>query len=94
MSCTIKFILKGLSWLLLLPVYFYRASISPLLPSSCRHVPTCSQYAIEAVQIHGPFKGFYMATKRILHCHPWGTHGYDPVPPRKPAKVKKPNLND
>ena len=69
--------------IVLLPVYFYRAAISPPTPPSCRHIPTCSQYAIDAVKIHGPLKGFLMATNRILHCHPWGTHGYDPVPPRK-----------
>jgi putative membrane protein insertion efficiency factor len=83
----IKKIANGFRWILvqvvLLPVYFYRAAISPLTPASCRHIPTCSQYAIEAVKVHGPFKGFWMATKRILHCHPWGTSGYDPVPPRK-----------
>ncbi|MCK9639643.1 MAG: membrane protein insertion efficiency factor YidD [Prolixibacteraceae bacterium] len=80
-------IAAGLRWVLvqmvLLPVYFYRAAISPLTPASCRHIPTCSQYAIDAVKIHGPFKGFFMATNRILHCHPWGTSGYDAVPPRK-----------
>ncbi|MCK9411486.1 MAG: membrane protein insertion efficiency factor YidD [Prolixibacteraceae bacterium] len=80
-------IAAGLRWILvqivLFPVYFYRAAISPLTPASCRHIPTCSQYAVDAVKIHGPFKGFFMATNRILHCHPWGTSGYDPVPPRK-----------
>ena len=83
----LKKITHGLTRILgkvvLLPVYFYRATISPLTPPSCRHIPTCSQYAIDAVKIHGPLKGFWMATNRILHCHPWGTHGYDPVPPRK-----------
>jgi len=81
--------LKILSWLLLLPVYFYKYAISPLTPASCRHVPTCSQYALEAVKIHGPFKGFWLATRRILRCHPWGTSGYDPVPPKKQIKVEK-----
>jgi putative membrane protein insertion efficiency factor len=83
----IKKIIGGVRWIfvqmLLLPVYFYRAAISPLTPASCRHIPTCSQYAIEAVKIHGPIKGFLLATNRILHCHPWGTHGYDPVPPKE-----------
>ena len=80
-------IIKGVRWVLvqviLLPVYIYRRVISPMTPPSCRHIPTCSQYAIEAVNIHGPVKGFLMATNRILHCHPWGTSGYDPVPPKK-----------
>jgi putative membrane protein insertion efficiency factor len=82
MQCVVKIIMKGLSWILLLPVYFYKYAISPLTPASCRHVPTCSTYAIEAVKIHGPFKGFWLATKRIARCHPWGTSGYDPVPPK------------
>ena len=47
---------------------------------SCRFVPTCSEYAIEAIKKHGPFKGLYLAVRRILRCHPWGGSGYDPVP--------------
>lgn len=89
MQCIAKMILKVLGSLLLLPVYFYKYAISPLTPASCRHVPTCSQYAVEAVKIHGPFKGFWLATKRISKCHPWGTHGYDPVPDKDQIKVKK-----
>lgn len=71
---------KILSTILLLPIYFYRASISPMLPQSCRYVPTCSEYAIEAIKKHGPLKGLWLAIKRILRCHPWGGSGYDPVP--------------
>ena len=71
---------KILSYLLLLPVYFYRGYISPMTPPSCRFVPTCSEYAIEAIKKHGPFKGLYLAVRRILRCHPWGGSGYDPVP--------------
>lgn len=74
------FIKKILSWLLLLPIYFYRYFISPIKPPTCRYTPTCSQYAIEAIQKHGPFKGLWLAVKRILSCHPWGGSGYDPVP--------------
>jgi len=69
--------------LLLLPVYFYKYAISPMTQASCRHVPSCSEYAVEALKIHGPIKGIYLATRRILKCHPWGTHGFDPVPPKK-----------
>jgi uncharacterized protein len=69
--------------LLLAPVYFYKYAISPMTPASCRHIPSCSEYAVEALKIHGPIKGTYLATRRILKCHPWGTHGYDPVPPKK-----------
>ncbi len=66
--------------ILLLPIYFYRKVISPLTPPSCRFVPTCSQYAIEALQKHGPVKGMWLTLKRISRCHPWGGSGYDPVP--------------
>ena len=59
---------KILSYLLLLPVYFYRGYISPMTPPSCRFVPTCSEYAIEAIKKHGPFKGLYLAVRRILRC--------------------------
>ena len=71
---------KLLVAILLLPVWFYRAFISPLTPPSCRFVPTCSEYAMEALQKHGPFKGLYLTVRRILRCHPWGGSGYDPVP--------------
>ena len=71
---------RFLSCILLLPFSFYRAAISPMFPPSCRYVPTCSQYAIEAIKKHGPFKGLWLAVKRILRCHPWGGSGYDPVP--------------
>lgn len=63
-------------------VKFYQWCISPLLPNSCRHIPSCSTYTIEAIQIHGAVKGSFLACKRILRCHPWGTSGYDPVPPK------------
>lgn len=63
-----------------LPIRFYRIAISPMLPSRCRHIPTCSEYALEALQKHGPITGLWLSIKRIGRCHPWGTHGYDPVP--------------
>lgn len=61
---------KLLSYLLLLPIYFYQKCISPLTSPSCRFTPTCSQYAVEAIKKHGPFKGLYLAIRRILRCHP------------------------
>lgn len=76
-----------LSVILLLPIRFYKACISPMLPPSCRYVPTCSQYAIDAIQIHGPLKGLWLATRRILSCHPWGGSGYDPVPAKIPTDI-------
>ena len=66
--------------ILILPIRFYQKCISPLTPPSCRFTPTSSQYAIEALRKHGPFKGLYLAIRRILRCHPWGGSGYDPVP--------------
>lgn len=69
-----------LSSLLILPVRFYQLCISPLFPGCCRFTPTCSQYAVEALRRHGPFKGSWLALRRILRCHPWGGSGYDPVP--------------
>ncbi len=66
--------------LLILPIRFYQLSISPMLPPCCRFTPTCSAYAIEAIERHGPFKGLWLAIRRILRCHPWGGSGYDPVP--------------
>ena len=69
-----------LSLILILPIRFYQLSISPPFPPSCRFTPTCSQYAIEAIRRHGPFKGLWLALRRLSRCHPWGGSGYDPVP--------------
>jgi len=69
-----------LSRLLVLPIRFYQVAISPLLGPSCRFTPTCSEYARQAILKHGPFKGLYLAIRRLLRCHPWGGSGYDPVP--------------
>ena len=61
-------------------VRFYQLCISPFTPAACRYTPTCSQYALEALRKYGPFKGGWLALRRILRCHPWGGSGYDPVP--------------
>jgi putative membrane protein insertion efficiency factor len=61
-------------------VRFYQIFLSPILPRSCRYTPTCSHYAVEALEKHGLIKGGYLAAKRILSCHPWGGSGFDPVP--------------
>ena len=71
---------KLLAQLLILPIRFYQRCISPLTPPSCRFTPTCSQYAVEALRKYGPFKGSWLALRRLLRCHPWGGSGYDPVP--------------
>lgn len=73
-----------LSELLIFPIRVYRAAISPLFPPCCRFTPSCSEYAIEALRVHGPLRGTWLALRRILRCHPWGGSGFDPVPPRKP----------
>ena len=58
----------------------YRWTISPLLGRVCRHEPSCSAYATEAIERHGSWRGFWLALSRFSRCHPWGGHGYDPVP--------------
>jgi putative membrane protein insertion efficiency factor len=68
------------AWPLIQLVRFYRFAISPWFGTNCRYQPTCSSYAIEALQIHGLFGGTWLAAKRIARCHPWGSSGYDPVP--------------
>jgi uncharacterized protein len=71
---------------LIAPIRFYRKYISPLFPPACRFQPTCSHYAIEAIETHGPLRGMGLALRRIARCHPitWlgGSSGFDPVPPR------------
>jgi len=64
----------------ILLIRFYQAAISPYTPAACRFSPTCSSYSLEALQVHGLFKGSWLAIKRIGKCHPWGGSGYDPVP--------------
>jgi putative membrane protein insertion efficiency factor len=78
----IKVLGKVLAFPLILLVKTYQLVISPLTPGSCRHTPTCSQYTVEAIQVWGPLKGLWLGLKRLSKCHPWGTHGYDPVPPK------------
>ncbi len=71
---------------LIAPIRVYRAVLSPLFPPSCRFQPTCSQYAIEAIETHGALKGAGLALRRLARCHPFswlgGSSGFDPVPPR------------
>ncbi|GJM68734.1 putative membrane protein insertion efficiency factor [Paenibacillus macerans] len=64
------------------PIYVYRKFISPLKPPTCRFYPTCSAYALEAIEVHGPLKGSWLAAKRIAKCHPFHPGGIDPVPPK------------
>lgn len=69
-----------LTALLKLPVRAYRLFLSPWLGSACRFNPTCSAYALQALDAHGPAQGSYLAARRILRCHPWCAGGHDPVP--------------
>lgn len=69
-----------LKWALLLPIKAYQLTISPLLPPTCRFHPSCSRYAVEAIGTHGAFKGFALASWRLLRCNPWNLGGLDPVP--------------
>ena len=68
----------ALLWL----IRFYRKNISPLRPPCCRFVPTCSEYMMQAIEIHGVIKGLMLGIWRILRCNPFGKGGYDPVPPK------------
>ena len=64
-------------------IRFYRRHISPHFPSCCKYYPTCSSYALEAIEVHGAFKGGLLAAYRLLRCNPLSKGGYDPVPPKK-----------
>ena len=66
-------ILKG-------PIHLYRWTLKPLMGMECRHLPTCSDYALQSIDGNGAWKGFWLMVSRLSRCHPWGTSGYDPVP--------------
>ena len=68
-------------------IRFYQWVLSPWVGGRCRHFPSCSAYAIEAIRVHGAFSGGWLAAKRLSRCHPWGTWGADPVPPRREPMV-------
>ena len=75
--------MSPLARLVAVPVHGYRLFISPFLGQNCRFDPTCSSYALQALERHGAVKGSWLAMKRIVRCHPWGGSGIDPVPPRQ-----------
>ena len=66
--------------LMLAPISLYRMTLSPLVGVNCRHLPTCSDYAREAVETNGAWRGGWLTLARLCRCHPWGSHGLDPVP--------------
>jgi hypothetical protein len=78
---------QALRWLavraLQLPILIYRYGISPMIGPRCRYMPTCSAYALEALERHGPIRGGWLALRRITRCHPLHEGGFDPVPPRR-----------
>lgn len=78
-----------LTALLKLPIKFYQVGISPFIGNRCRYFPSCSSYAIEALESHGAVSGSFLAAKRICRCHPWAAGGYDPVPEH--PSLSKPN---
>tara|TARA_B100000029_G_C17324029_1_gene869269 strand:- start:346 stop:597 length:252 start_codon:yes stop_codon:yes gene_type:complete len=82
--------MKIISYFLILLIKFYKYFISPYFPSNCRYLPTCSEYFIVSLKLHGVFKGFFLGAKRILRCHPikilGGGSGYDPVNNLKKGK--------
>ncbi|MBO4318154.1 MAG: membrane protein insertion efficiency factor YidD [Mailhella sp.] len=83
LNCLVRRIFK-------FPIRVYQYCISPLFPPCCRYYPSCSRYALDAIEIHGVFKGILLAAWRILRCNPFSKGGYDPVPP---AKRKNSALN-
>ena len=62
------------------PIHLYRWTLKPLIGWQCRHLPTCSEYALDAIDINGSWRGWWLAVARIGRCHPWGTSGFDPAP--------------
>lgn len=77
---SLKIVTFPLNFALIILLKIYKWSISPYLPNACRFTPTCSEYGIHALKKHGIFYGLFLTFKRLLKCHPWGGHGYDPVP--------------
>ena len=73
---------RALVMVLLVPIRLYRALLSPLLPKVCRFHPSCSQYAMQALEEHGPLRGLWLAARRLSRCHPFHPGGLDPVPPK------------
>ena len=81
MSAPVRPTQNPVTWIFRVLIKGYQWLVSPVLPGSCRFYPTCSSYALQALDNHGPLKGGWLGLKRILRCHPWNDGGYDPVPP-------------
>jgi len=78
---------KILIYPLIFIIKIYQFIVSPLIGQNCRYLPTCSEYAIESLKLHGLLRGSFFAIRRVLKCHPFGGHGFDPIPKRKQNKV-------
>lgn len=72
-----------------IPIKFYKLAISPYIPRTCRYTPSCSDYMLEALEVHGPIKGLFLGIRRLLSCHPLGGMGYDPVPLKQEKSKEK-----
>lgn len=72
--------MSAAAWLLKAPIYVYRYTLSAFIGRQCRHLPTCSEYALQAIDTNGPWRGFWLTLARVARCHPWGSGGFDPVP--------------
>ncbi len=80
MSFLVNWARRLVKSVLLVPLLIYRTMISPFLPGACRHIPSCSQYASDAIELNGGWKGSWLALSRLLRCNPWGSQGLDPAP--------------
>ena len=76
--------------LLIVPIIGYQRFISPLIPPRCRFAPSCSQYAVEALRVHGAVRGLWLTVRRLVRCHPFNPGGYDPVPGREVPPSARP----
>ena len=83
---------QALNWALRMMIRCYQLTISPLLRPSCRYLPSCSDYAVEAIGRHGALVGLGLALRRLSRCHPWGGSGYDPVPLTRGFKQTQPGI--
>ena len=77
---------KSIAYILVFLIKSYQLLISPILGQNCRYLPTCSEYSAQSIREHGVIKGIALSLKRISKCHPWGSHGYDPVPKKVEEK--------
>lgn len=81
--------MNPITWIFVAVIRVYQWFVSPLIGPACRFMPSCSEYAREAVVVHGPAFGVWLALRRLLRCHPWGGEGWDPVPPPSSAAAHR-----